>query len=228
MEMNPKMQRKPDWLKIKLPGKENYALVKEIVQQHKLHTICTSGNCPNIGECWDTGTATFLILGNICTRACKFCAVETGKPLDVDTQEPQRVAESIKLMALKHCVITSVDRDDLPDGGAGIWAETIKRIKELNPEITIETLIPDFNADESLLNLIFKEKPSVISHNLETTERLTPIIRTKAQYRRSLEVIRMISNSGIRAKSGIMLGLGEKEEEIFQLMDDLRDRKSVV
>ncbi len=223
MEKKPEYLRKPDWLKIKLPAKENYAFVKDIVAKHKLHTICSSGNCPNVGECWDAGTATFMILGNICTRACKFCAVETGKPLPPDLNEAQQVAESIQLMGLKHCVITSVDRDDLMDGGASIWADCIRKIKELNPDITIETLIPDFNGIQKHLQLIIDEKPTIISHNLETVERLTPLIRTKAQYQLSLEVIRYISSKGIRAKSGIMLGLGETDTEVIQVMDDLRE-----
>ncbi len=214
------IKRKPDWLKIKLPEGEDYSRINTIVKKHKLHTICSSGNCPNMGDCWGRGTATFMILGNICTRACKFCNVPTGKPLAVDTKEPQNLAETIKLMNLKHCVITSVDRDDLPDGGANIWAESIEKIKELNPQITLETLIPDFDGKTELLNIVIAAKPEVISHNLETTRRLTPLVRTKAKYETSLKVLKHIANSGIIAKTGIMLGLGETREEILQTMDD--------
>lgn len=214
-------RRLPRWMKMQMPKGESYSKVKNIVQHHKLHTICTSGNCPNIGDCWNRGTATFMILGEICTRSCKFCGVKTGKPLPPDPEEPMRVAESIRLMNIKHCVITSVDRDDLDDGGAAFWAETIKTIKKVNPETTIETLIPDFDGVKELINKVIEAKPEVISHNLETVERLTSQIRTRAKYRRSLEVIRIIAESGIVAKSGIMLGLGETEEEVFQVMDDL-------
>ena len=215
------MRRLPGWMKMKMPKGENYSKVKNIVNQHKLHTICTSGNCPNIGECWEQGTATFMILGDICTRSCKFCGVKTGKPLPVDWDEPKRVAETIKLMGLKYCVITSVDRDDLYDGGAVLWVETIKTVKKLNPEITMETLIPDFDGKEDNLKRIIEAKPDIISHNLETVKRLTPQIRTKAKYSRSLGVIKYISDSGKISKSGIMLGLGETEEEIYETMDDL-------
>jgi lipoic acid synthetase len=200
---------------------ETYSIVKHIVVENHLHTICTSGNCPNIGECWNRGTATFMILGEICTRACKFCATKTGRPLPPDLNEPERLAESIKTMRLKHCVITSVDRDDLPDGGASVWADTIIRIKEVNPDITIETLIPDFDANHDSIQKIINAEPDVISHNIETVRRLTPVIRTKAQYERSLEVIRFISGKGKKAKSGFMLGLGETEDEIIQTIDDL-------
>ncbi|MGE0090778.1 MAG: lipoyl synthase [Bacteroidales bacterium] len=214
-------RRLPRWMKMQMPKGESYSKVKNIVQHHKLHTICTSGNCPNIGECWNRGTATFMILGDICTRSCKFCGVKTGKPLPPDPEEPMRVAESVRLMNIKHCVITSVDRDDLDDGGSAFWAETIKTIKKVNPETTIETLIPDFDGVKELINKVIEAKPEVISHNLETVERLTSQIRTRAKYRRSLEVIRIIAESGVVAKSGIMLGLGETEEEIIQVMDDL-------
>jgi len=214
-------RRLPRWMKMQMPKGESYSKVKNIVQHHKLHTICTSGNCPNIGECWNRGTATFMILGDICTRSCKFCGVKTGKPLPPDSEEPMHVAESVRLMNIKHCVITSVDRDDLDDGGSAFWAETIKAIKRVNPETTIETLIPDFDGVKELIDNVIEAKPEVISHNLETVERLTPQIRSRAKYRRSLEVIRIIAESGVTAKSGIMLGLGETEEEIFQTMDDL-------
>ncbi|MGM0504449.1 MAG: lipoyl synthase [Bacteroidota bacterium] len=214
-------RRLPRWMKMQMPKGESYSKVKNIVEKYHLHTICTSGNCPNIGECWNRGTATFMILGDICTRSCKFCGVKTGKPLPPDWDEPKRMAESVRLMNVKHCVITSVDRDDLSDGGAAFWAETIKKIKEVNPETTIEALIPDFDGNEEFIQKVIDAKPEVISHNLETTERLTPKIRTKARYRRSLSVLAYISGSGITAKSGIMLGLGETEEEILQTMDDL-------
>ncbi len=200
---------------------ENYSKVKHIVIENHLHTICTSGNCPNIGECWNAGTATFMILGDICTRACKFCATKTGKPLPPEPHEPARLAGSIKTMKLKHCVITSVDRDDLADGGASVWAETIRRVKEVNPHITMETLIPDFDGNTDNIQKIIDAGPDVISHNVETVERLTPIIRTKAKYGRSLNVLRYISQKGSVAKSGFMLGLGETEEEIIRTIRDI-------
>jgi len=206
---------------MQMPKGESYSKVKNIVEKYHLHTICTSGNCPNIGECWNRGTATFMILGDICTRSCKFCGVKTGKPLPPDWDEPKRIAESVRLMNVKHCVITSVDRDDLNDGGAAFWAETIMKIKEVNPDTTIEALIPDFDGNGEFIQKVIDAKPEVISHNLETTERLTSQIRTKARYRRSLSVLEYISRSGITAKSGIMLGLGESEEEVLQTMDDL-------
>jgi lipoic acid synthetase len=215
-------ERLPRWMKMQLPKGESYSRVKNLVAQHQLHTICTSGNCPNIGECWNRGTATFMILGDICTRNCKFCGVKTGKPLPPDPEEPRRIAESVKIMQLKHAVITSVDRDDLPDLGAGFWAETICEIKKLNPETKIEVLIPDFQGKPELIQKIIDAAPEVISHNMETVERLTPQIRSAAKYRTSLEVIRYIAASGIIAKSGIMLGLGETETEVLQVMDDLR------
>lgn len=199
----------------------NYSMVKHVVLENHLHTICTSGNCPNIGECWNAGTATFMILGDICTRACKFCATKTGKPLPPDTNEPARLAESVKRMKLKHCVITSVDRDDLPDGGASFWAETIRKVKEKNPEITMETLIPDFDGKTEDIQKVIDAGPDVISHNIETVRRLTPVIRTKAKYDRSLGVIKYISDKGVVSKSGFMVGLGETEEEILQTITDL-------
>ena len=212
---------KPDWLKIKLPGTEEYKWMNKVVTENHLHTICTSGKCPNAAECWAKGTATFMILGDICTRACKFCNVKTGKPLPVDEKEPVRIARSIKIMKVRHAVITSVDRDDLEDGGAGIWVETIRKVRELNPGTTMEVLIPDFNGKESLIRMIIDARPEVISHNLETVRRLTPEIRTKAKYDVSLGVLRYIAGQGAVAKSGIMLGLGETEDEILQVMDDL-------
>ncbi len=219
------VNRLPRWMKMKMPKGESYSKVKNLVNQYKLHTICTSGNCPNIGECWNRGTATFMILGDICTRSCKFCGVKTGKPLPVDLEEPAKVAESVRIMELKHCVVTSVDRDDLEDGGADIWAKTIQEIKSVNPETKIETLIPDFREDYDALQKVIDAKPDVISHNLETVERLTPQIRSVAKYRRSLNVLKYIAEKGIIAKSGIMLGLGETEEEVLQTMDDLLEAK---
>jgi lipoic acid synthetase len=214
-------RRLPRWLKMQRASGETYSAVKHIVVENHLHTICTSGNCPNIGECWNRGTATFMILGDICTRSCKFCATTTGRPLPPDPDEPARLAESIRSMRLRHCVITSVDRDDLPDGGASFWAETIRKIKEVNPEITMETLIPDFDANKILIQMIIDAEPEVISHNIETVRRLTPVIRTKAKYDSSLEVIRYISGKGKTAKSGFMLGLGETEDEIIETINDL-------
>lgn len=213
--------RLPKWMKMKMPKGESYSKVKNLVNHHGLHTICTSGNCPNIGECWNRGTATFMILGEICTRNCKFCGVKTGRPLPVDPEEPKRVAESIRIMALKHAVITSVDRDDLPDLGAGFWAETILEVKKVNPDTKIEVLIPDFQGKKELVQVVANARPEVISHNLETVERLTPEIRSAAKYRQSLDVISAIAESGLVAKSGIMLGLGETEEEVLQTMNDL-------
>lgn len=220
-EERKKHLKKPDWLKIKLPGGKNFASVKEIVESNKLHTICSSGNCPNMGECWNAGTATFMILGDICTRSCRFCATKTGRPLPVDSGEPLRLAESIKLMKLRHCVITSVDRDDLPDGGAAHWAECIRQIKRLNPGVTIEVLIPDFAGNTNDLDLVISEKPDIISHNLETVKRLTPQVRSAARYERSLSVLKHIASSGLKAKSGIMVGIGESEAEVLETMDDL-------
>ncbi len=219
--MGEKTRRLPEWLKMKLPMGYKYSRVKNLTREHHLNTICSSGNCPNIGECWSNGTATFMILGDVCTRNCKFCGVKTGKPSPPDQDEPLRLAESICTLGLKHCVITSVDRDDLPDGGAGIWAKTIRNIKKLNPYTSIEVLIPDFNGDEYLLQHIIDVQPDVISHNLETVRRLTPAIRSRARYEISLKVINYISSAQIMAKSGIMLGLGETEGEILETMDDL-------
>lgn len=212
----------PKWMKMKMPKGKTYSRIKNILIENNLHTICTSGNCPNIGDCWSRGTATFMILGDICTRSCRFCGVKTGKPLPVDWDEPNRIAQSVKLMGINHCVLTSVDRDDLEDGGAKLWAETIKKIKEVNPETTIEALIPDFDGKKELIDIVINAAPEVISHNVETVRRITPKVRSRAQYDRSLEVIKIISESNIVAKSGIMLGLGEKENEILETMDDLR------
>ncbi|MBE8713610.1 lipoyl synthase [Sphingobacterium hungaricum] len=214
-------QRKPDWLRVKLPVGKEYRHVRGLVDEHKLHTICESGNCPNMGECWGAGTATFMILGNICTRSCSFCAVATGRPLSVDLDEPNRVANSVKLMQVKHCVITSVDRDDLKDGGSIIWAETINAIRRESPETTLETLIPDFKGQWDNLDRVLAVRPEVVSHNLETVRRLTREVRIQAKYDRSLECLRRISEAGIRTKSGIMLGFGETEEDVIEAMQDL-------
>lgn len=214
-------QRLPKWMKMKMPKGKSYSKVKNLVETNGLHTICTSGNCPNIGECWNRGTATFMILGNICTRRCKFCAVPSGKPLAPDLEEPKKLAESVRIMEVKHCVITSVDRDDLDDQGAGIWAETIREVKRVNPETRIEVLIPDFRGKTELIQQVIDAGPDVISHNLETTERLTPFVRFASKYRRSLETLKYVAENFGRAKSGIMLGLGETHEEVLQTMDDL-------
>ena len=214
--------RKPEWLKISIGANERYTETKRIVESHCLHTICSSGRCPNMGECWGKGTATFMIGGDICTRCCKFCNTQTGKPLPLDMEEPTHVAESIALMKLSHAVITSVDRDDLPDLGAAHWACTIREIKRLNPETTIEVLIPDFQGRKELVSQVIEAQPEIISHNMETVKRITPLVRSAARYETSLEVIRQIADSGITAKSGIMGGLGETPEEVEELMDDLR------
>lgn len=223
MMTKPLPANKPRWLKSRLPEGKSYLMVKSIVETNKLHTICSSGKCPNLGECWGRGTATFMILGDICTRSCKFCATKTGTPLPLDTGEPHRVAESVRLMRLKHVVITSVDRDDLPDGGAAVWARTISEIRKINPETTIEALIPDFMGNRKNLQQVIAERPEVISHNLETIKRITPKIRSKANYAMSLEILDQISANGITSKSGIMVGLGETEEEVLALIDDLRE-----
>jgi lipoic acid synthetase len=216
-----KERRLPAWFRMQRASGENYSRVKNIVADNHLHTICTSANCPNIGECWNAGTATFMILGDICTRACKFCATKTGRPLPPDPEEPLRLAQSIKSMNLKHCVVTSVDRDDLSDGGASFWAETIGMIRELNPGTTIETLIPDFDGKPEDIQKIIDASPEVISHNIETVRRLTSVIRTKAKYDRSLSVIKYIAGNGKPAKSGFMVGLGESEDEIIETISDL-------
>lgn len=215
--------KKPDWLRVKLPIGESYKHVRSLVDTHKLHTICESGNCPNMGECWGAGTATFMILGNVCTRSCGFCAVATGRPEPVDWDEPQRVAEAICLMKVKHAVITSVDRDELKDGGSIIWNNTIRAVKALNPGTTLETLIPDFKGNKDDIQRVIDAMPEVISHNIETVERLTRQVRIQAKYWRSMEVIRTLKKEGSRTKSGIMLGLGETKEEVIQTIKDLRD-----
>jgi lipoic acid synthetase len=214
--------RKPDWLRVKLPTGENFRKVAAIVGEHKLHTICQSGNCPNMGECWGAGTATFMILGNICTRSCGFCNVATGRPDAVDPFEPARVARSVELMGVKHCVITSVDRDDLKDGGSEIWARTIRAIRRRCPGTTMETLIPDFQGKWENLAVVTDAAPDILSHNLETVRRLTKQVRVQAKYDRSLEVLLRAKRAGLRTKSGVMLGLGETEAEVLETMDDLR------
>lgn len=213
--------RKPPWLKTRIPVGKQVTELSKLMQSNGLHTICQSGMCPNMAECWDAGTATLMILGDTCTRSCRFCATKTGRPMPPDPEEPRKIAETVLKMDLKHAVITSVDRDDLPDFGAGIWAETIRLVKQMNPSTTIEVLIPDFMGRKDLIDMIAAEKPEVISHNLETVERLTPVVRSKAQYQLSLSVIKLIDATGIAAKSGIMLGLGETEPEVHQVMDDL-------
>lgn len=214
--------KKPKWLRVKLPTGENYRKVRSLVDEHKLHTICESGSCPNMGECWGEGTATFMILGNICTRSCGFCAVKTGRPEEVDIYEPGKVAQSVKIMHVKHAVITSVDRDDLKDGGAEIWSQTVRAIRQQSPGTTMETLIPDFAGNWENLQILIDAAPEIVSHNLETVRRLTKAVRIQAKYDRSLEVLFRLKKGGMRTKSGIMLGLGETDEEIIETMEDLR------
>lgn len=221
-EIKQEKLRKPKWLRVKLPTGETFKNVRKIVDEHELHTICESGSCPNMGECWGAGTATFMILGNICTRSCGFCAVQTGRPEEVDTFEPGRVARSIRLMGVKHAVVTSVDRDDLKDGGANTWAQTIRAIRAQSPGTTLETLIPDFAGIWENLKIVTDEAPEIVSHNLETVRRLTKLVRIQAKYDRSLEALFRIKKSGMRTKSGIMLGLGETHEEVIETMQDLR------
>ena len=222
IEEERKYTKKPDWLRVNLPAGKEYTEVRKIVSEHKLHTICESGSCPNMGECWGNGTATFMILGNTCTRSCGFCNVHTGKPLPADSEEPKMVAESIRLMKLKHAVITSVDRDDLKDGGAMIWEETVKEVRKASPKITMETLIGDFKGKWENLQRVIDVHPEIVSHNLETVRRLSKQVRVQAKYDRSLEVLKRLKEGGMKTKSGIMLGLGETEEEIYETMDDLR------
>jgi lipoyl synthase len=217
--------KKPKWLKVKLPTGKSYKNVRNLVTEHKLHTICESGNCPNMGECWGAGTATFMILGNVCTRSCGFCAVSTGRPEKVDVFEPGRVANSVKLMKVKHAVITSVDRDDLSDGGADTWVSTVKAIRRQSPETTLETLIPDFAGIWENLNKIINVSPEIVSHNIETVRRLTKTIRVQAKYNRSLELLLRLKQGGMKTKSGLMLGLGETQEEVFETLEDLRSVK---
>ena len=214
--------RKPEWLKISIGANERYTETKRIVDSHCLHTICSSGRCPNMGECWGRGTATFMIGGNICTRSCKFCNTQTGHPLPLDPQEPTHVAESVRLMKLSHAVVTSVDRDDLPDLGAAHWARTIREIRRLNPDTTLEVLIPDFQGRRELVDQVIEARPDIIGHNMETVRRISPLVRSAARYDTSLDVIRQIADGGVTAKSGIMVGLGETTAEVEELMDDLR------
>jgi len=216
-------KKKPDWIRVKLPTGKKYTELRGLVENYKLNTICTSGSCPNMGECWAEGTATFMILGNICTRSCSFCGVQTGRPSAVDWAEPEKVANSIKIMKIKHAVITSVDRDDLKDMGSIIWAETVNAIRRINPNTTLETLIPDFQGNKRNLNRIVEVAPEVVSHNVETVERLTRKVRVQAKYKTSLEVLHYLKEEGVhRTKSGIMLGLGEKEDEVLKTLEDLR------
>ena len=222
MKVIHKRVKKPEWLKVKLPTGKAYKNIRSITKKRSLHTICESGNCPNMGECWGAGTATFMILGNICTRSCGFCNVKTGRPLPVDMQEPYKVAESVKLMGIKHAVITSVDRDELKDGGSSIWAETIRQIRKQNPSTTMETLIPDFKGKKEDIQRIIDAAPEVVSHNIETVRRLTKRVRIQAKYERSLDTLNILYKGGMRTKSGIMLGLGETEEEVIESMYDLR------
>jgi lipoic acid synthetase len=222
MEQEQQRIPKPKWLKVKLPTGENYRKVRSLVDEHKLHTICESGNCPNMGECWGEGTATFMILGNVCTRSCGFCAVATGKPLEADPFEPARVANSVKLMGVKHAVITSVDRDDLADGGSEIWVKTVELVRAKSPGTTMETLIPDFAGNWENLQRIIDVAPDIVSHNLETVRRLTKQVRIQAKYDRSLEVLFRLKKGGMRTKSGVMLGLGETRDEVIETMEDLR------
>ena len=218
-----KHAKKPEWIRVKLPTGKKYTELRSLVDKYKLNTICTSGSCPNMGECWAEGTATFMILGNICTRSCSFCGVQTGRPGAVDWTEPEKVANSIKLMKIKHAVITSVDRDDLKDMGSIIWAETVNAVRRISPGTSMETLIPDFQGNERNINRIIKVAPEVVSHNIETVKRLTRKVRVQAKYQTSLEVLRYLKEEGInRTKSGIMLGLGEKEEEVLESLQDLR------
>ncbi|WP_262709455.1 lipoyl synthase [Acetobacteroides hydrogenigenes] len=221
LEKRQQRLKKPEWLKIKLTEGENYASTSETVKAHNLHTICSSGRCPNIGECWGKGTATFMVLGEICTRSCKFCATHSGRPLPVDREEPSRVAQSVRLMGVKYCVITSVDRDDLPDGGAEHWAAVISEVKRVNPSTAVEILIPDFDGRGDLIDTVLAANPDVVGHNLETIKRLTPSVRSRAQYDVSLKTLKHIADRGAVAKSSLMLGLGETEDEILEAMDDM-------
>ena len=225
MEENGKTEgtrlKKPKWLRVKLPTGENYKKVRNLVSEHNLHTICESGSCPNMGECWGAGTATFMILGNTCTRSCGFCGVATGKPGEVDPYEPAKVAQSVKLMEVKHAVITSVDRDDLKDGGADTWVKTVEMIRKKSPGTTLETLVPDFAGVWENLDKVINVAPEIVSHNLETVRRLTKEVRIQAKYDRSLEVLRRLKEGGMKTKSGVMLGLGETKEEVLETMDDL-------
>ncbi len=219
----PEKQKKPKWLRVKLPVGKKYTELRSLVDKYKLNTICTSGSCPNMGECWGEGTATFMILGNICTRSCGFCGVKTGRPDTVEWDEPEKVARSISLMKIKHAVITSVDRDDLKDGGSIIWAETVEAIRRANPNTTLETLIPDFQGNTKQIDRVIEVHPEVVSHNIETVRRLSREVRIQAKYDRSLGVLKYLKENGMRTKTGLMLGLGETEEEVYQTMKDIRE-----
>lgn len=221
IEQKEKRRTKPNWLRVKLPTGENYRHVRNLVDEYKLHTICESGNCPNMGECWGAGTATFMILGNVCTRSCSFCAVKTGRPAAIDWDEPRRVAEAVKLMEVKHCVLTSVDRDELHNGGSKVWAAVVREIRNESPGTTMETLIPDFKGNRKSLDDIIEVAPEVVSHNMETVERLYRLVRPQANYQRSLDVIKYLKEGGMRTKTGIMVGLSEQHDEVFKVMDDL-------
>jgi lipoic acid synthetase len=222
IDVREQRRKKPDWLRVKLPTGKEYLRVRNLVDQYKLHTICESGNCPNMGECWGAGTATFMILGNVCTRGCSFCAVATGRPTELDLDEPYRVAEAIRLMQVKHAVITSVNRDELKDRGAWVWAATIREIRKQSPETTMETLIPDVKGNWEALELMISERPEVVSHNMETVKRLYRTVRPQARYERSLEQLRRIKEAGLRTKTGFMVGLGETIEEVNEILDDLK------
>lgn len=222
IDVREQRRKKPDWLRVKLPTGKEYLRVRNLVDQYKLHTICESGNCPNMGECWGAGTATFMILGNVCTRGCSFCAVATGRPTELDLDEPYRVAEAIKLMQVKHAVITSVNRDELKDRGAWVWAATIREIRKQSPETTMETLIPDVKGNWEALELMISERPEVVSHNMETVKRLYRTVRPQAKYERSLEQLRRIKEAGLRTKTGFMVGLGETAEEVNEILEDLK------
>jgi lipoic acid synthetase len=221
------MKRKPSWLRARMPGGAGYSRLKGIVDEHKLHTVCEEANCPNMGECWSRGTATIMILGDVCTRSCGFCNVKTGKPPTLDTDEPRRVAESLRLMNLKHVVITSVNRDELPDGGAAIWAETVERIHEACPQTSVEVLTPDFMGDWDALDVVIASKPEILAHNLETVKRMHPAVRPQADYERSIEFLRRVHASGLVAKTGIMVGIGERDEEVLELMEDVQAAANV-
>ncbi|MBM3918434.1 MAG: lipoyl synthase [Sphingomonadales bacterium] len=221
LDIRSERRKKPDWLRVKLPSGEAFRKVRGLVDQYKLHTICESGNCPNMGECWGAGTATFMILGNICTRGCSFCAVATGRPTELDLDEPYRVAEAIRLMGVKHAVLTSVNRDELQDRGASVWAATVREIRNASPSTTLETLIPDVKANWEALELMISERPEVVSHNMETVEPLYRLVRPQARYSRSLEQLSRISASGLRTKTGFMVGLGETREDVARLLDEL-------
>jgi len=225
LDIRSERRKKPDWLRVKLPSGEAFRKVRGLVDQYKLHTICESGNCPNMGECWGAGTATFMILGNICTRGCSFCAVATGRPTELDLDEPYRVAEAIRLMGVKHAVLTSVNRDELQDRGATVWAATVREIRKASPSTTLETLIPDVKANWDALDLMISERPEVVSHNMETVEPLYRLVRPQARYKRSLEQLSRISAAGLRTKTGFMVGLGETRDDVARLLDDLTESR---